>query len=115
MMSEQLRQTNVRLQDILNRLTRIESRLTRFGEFVGADMRLKFAGKPRNPRTEPLVVQNPDVDTDGTLEDVLEYIAEAVTTIETTVCRTMNYHGCAPQADPERKMAALRHYERVNS
>lgn len=110
-MNEQLKQTNVVLQDILNRLIRVESRLTRFGEEMGLDMRLRFSGKPNNPRTHPMVVETPEPP-QGELIDVVDSLLAKATSIETLLCSAMNLHGVSPQHQP-RQMNALRHYNRI--
>ena len=108
-----LEQTNVRLQDILNRLVRIESRLTRFGDEMGVDMRLAFRGGSRNPRKDPMVVEMPEV-LPGELIDVVDGLLERAKAIETRLCRAMDLHGVSPQADrTRREMDALRHYHRT--
>lgn len=109
-----LTQTNTRLQDILNRLVRIESRLTRFGEEMGVDMRLQFPRSSRDPREDPIVVHVPDLQSDD-LRGVMGELLSRAVHIETQLCSTMNLMGVSPQHSRRepREMAALRHHRRV--
>lgn len=111
-MNHELRQFNVRFQDVLNRLTRIESRLTRFGEAVGVDMDLVFEEEPRDPIAYPWLTD----DASANAADLLEALLKRTAQIEFQLCRAMDYNGVSPQRPQRapRKMNALRHHQRAH-